>query len=55
MTRGQQTAWIVGTMIILAIALAAFGLDTDDPCDGLFGIKDRQCVVDRAVDHLMSL
>lgn len=55
MTRGQQTAWIVGCMLLIAVVGLGFALDTPDECDGFFGVVDEDCEFERAYDHLMSL
>ena len=56
MSRGAQTAWIVGTLVLMGIIALGFALDKDDPrypgCTGFFGVVDEQCQVEIAAARL---
>lgn len=57
MTRGQQTAWIVGTLIVMALAFAywATRLPDGDPyakCQRIIGM-DRACEAEVAARQMM--
>ena len=58
MSRGQQTAWIVGTLLVMLFIGLGIGLKiaNEDPrypgCTGWFGIQDKECRLDFAVRRL---
>jgi hypothetical protein len=57
-SRGAQTAWIVGTLIVMGLIALYFltRLDPSDPyakCQKLIG-SDRSCVTQVTVDRLMK-
>lgn len=56
MSRGKQTAWIVGTLLIMGMVALYFATrmdssERDAECQTLFGM-DRECVVKNAADRL---
>jgi hypothetical protein len=55
MTRGQQTAWIVGAILLVGIVLGSIYRSNTwtDPCENFFGIEDTKCAADRATAILM--
>jgi hypothetical protein len=59
MTRGQQTAWIVGTLILIAFVALGFYLGQDDPrypgCTGFMGFEDQACKVEHAARRLRGI
>ena len=51
MSRGTQTKWIVGTLIVIGLAILYFVTRTGDPCQNVIG-WDKQCRYERAVERL---
>src|SRR5690606_34381404 len=53
-TRGGQTAWIVGSILVVgaAIILTLLAIRDRGPCENFFGIEDKDCSAERAVRAL---
>jgi hypothetical protein len=52
MTRGQQTAWIIGAMVALAFLGWRYSEIKDDPCGRMFAPSDTSCLASMAGDRL---
>lgn len=53
MTRGQQTAWILAAIAIVAFLAFNYMESRDDPCASVFA--DEGCAAARAAERLKAL
>ena len=53
MTRGQQTAWILAAIAIVAFLAFNYMETRDDPCASVFA--DRGCAAAQAAERLKAL
>ncbi|MCG7348866.1 hypothetical protein [Sphingomonas sp. ACRSK] len=53
MTRGQQTAWILAAIAVVAFLAFNYMETRDDPCASVFA--DRGCAAEQAAERLKAL